>query len=809
MEMVSSKRGKEKVIVDGYCYVFDKESASKSKKFWRCEERGKCKARLHTRNGDYERVGVHNHGPTHHKKEPTRSSSSSEDSPDSTLPDSAQSEKPHCSGSPCQPSSPGKTTVKTNSNEISSSSQKEVPTFSSKHSQSSTLQPQKRTSEILLNQHEAANNAEPQASQSLENQPIEVRRMSPSYHLHGLQGRQQTPVYRPCISNTTSTSYATLATVPTEQCQPPQAKKPCTSISNVESLVKSQVRYIQRQDLVPSQSPISSPKIEVQAANSSQVAIIASSRTNPSPESTTCSSSDNNQITPQKANALKICGQQMLIRKEVIQFLRKIGFSIQKLLGVAVIQQMECDIACKTRQAVLELFQLLKQQQNQNLYSNVELYEKEEIEIKLDMVPLTLMNQVILAYLESKHGRVLTMKFVKDEDGLLTGTRIVVMMRRDLDVRPISARIDLNGQLLEVSYEGQPAVLPVPNIAAIGSTNVSSNGVQRTPERQLIHINNRDVLNHGFIQGRPMSTTQQLSPQLLQGRLLSDPTNTQLRVASNHPQSPTINQQLSLQQHQQLTATLQKSIQNYQGPSSSQALSISPGRDQLNERNSFVRQTQPTSQKEVTSYMQANRVHHQEGNDKDSNHLLSRLAYFKKNYSSIKHFTKQLELLSRKECKGDDARDLVMLYEQLQKTNDEHLTRNAALLFPTVIDMSGIALDVEKVNSFCYVLSKVDKYVQRLNLAHGNVTRDGSSQLFSAVKKMPGKIGELVVPSNARFDLSREVFQKVDKKLVLFRSLADGVIQHHATESIQQTLDQLDSSNLEVHVGDVILRSRK
>ncbi|KAF0992090.1 hypothetical protein HZS_2640 [Henneguya salminicola] len=46
--LVQSKRGKEKLNHEGHFYMFDKLSAFRSKKFWRCELKNECKARLHT-----------------------------------------------------------------------------------------------------------------------------------------------------------------------------------------------------------------------------------------------------------------------------------------------------------------------------------------------------------------------------------------------------------------------------------------------------------------------------------------------------------------------------------------------------------------------------------------------------------------------------------------------------------------------------------------------------------------------------------------------------------------------------------------
>lgn len=43
-----SERSKEKLIIDGFGYVFDKLSTSGTLKFWRCDRRSSCKARVHT-----------------------------------------------------------------------------------------------------------------------------------------------------------------------------------------------------------------------------------------------------------------------------------------------------------------------------------------------------------------------------------------------------------------------------------------------------------------------------------------------------------------------------------------------------------------------------------------------------------------------------------------------------------------------------------------------------------------------------------------------------------------------------------------
>lgn len=65
MEEVASKRGKPKCMYEGFIYIFDKLSANGNKKFWRCEFKNECKARLHT-TLDHSRVidvrNQHSHG---------------------------------------------------------------------------------------------------------------------------------------------------------------------------------------------------------------------------------------------------------------------------------------------------------------------------------------------------------------------------------------------------------------------------------------------------------------------------------------------------------------------------------------------------------------------------------------------------------------------------------------------------------------------------------------------------------------------------------------------------------------------------
>lgn len=62
-QVVESKRGKRKFVDDGYEYVFDRTSVDGTVQFWRCERRGRCKARIHVNDGQViKKINPHSHG---------------------------------------------------------------------------------------------------------------------------------------------------------------------------------------------------------------------------------------------------------------------------------------------------------------------------------------------------------------------------------------------------------------------------------------------------------------------------------------------------------------------------------------------------------------------------------------------------------------------------------------------------------------------------------------------------------------------------------------------------------------------------
>ena len=63
-EELKSNRGRKKLTDEGHLYSFHKMSTDRERKFWRCDNQGECKARIHTDLNDaiINRSGRHCHG---------------------------------------------------------------------------------------------------------------------------------------------------------------------------------------------------------------------------------------------------------------------------------------------------------------------------------------------------------------------------------------------------------------------------------------------------------------------------------------------------------------------------------------------------------------------------------------------------------------------------------------------------------------------------------------------------------------------------------------------------------------------------
>ncbi|XP_076825812.1 uncharacterized protein LOC143471271 [Clavelina lepadiformis] len=151
--------------------------------------------------------------------------------------------------------------------------------------------------------------------------------------------------------------------------------------------------------------------------------------------------------------------------------------------------------------------------------------------------------------------------------------------------------------------------------------------------------------------------------------------------------------------------------------------------------------------------------------------------------------------------RGDDRRELLRFYEQIHQINDEQLTTNAAELFPEVLDLCLIKLTESQIDSFLFILTKVEKRVKRLLLCKCFSKPEDVGRLFEA---MPGKIGELDISYNIIPKIpSKSFFNKIEKWLNMsycftYDDATDGTRGANQSEiaEIQRVLDQLDDSVL-------------
>ncbi|XP_076825823.1 uncharacterized protein LOC143471281 isoform X3 [Clavelina lepadiformis] len=169
-----------------------------------------------------------------------------------------------------------------------------------------------------------------------------------------------------------------------------------------------------------------------------------------------------------------------------------------------------------------------------------------------------------------------------------------------------------------------------------------------------------------------------------------------------------------------------------------------------------------------------------------------------------------------------EATELLRVYEQILQINDEQLTTYAAELFPEELSLYPIKLTESQIDSFLFILTKVEKRIEGLLLDECFSKPEDVGRLFEAIQAMPGKIGELDISGNIIPKIpSKSFFNKIEDELNMFNCFpVDDAIngQRNANQSeiaeIQRVLDQLDDSKLKVNLGlrdgePVELRSRK
>ncbi|CAK8682227.1 unnamed protein product [Clavelina lepadiformis] len=170
----------------------------------------------------------------------------------------------------------------------------------------------------------------------------------------------------------------------------------------------------------------------------------------------------------------------------------------------------------------------------------------------------------------------------------------------------------------------------------------------------------------------------------------------------------------------------------------------------------------------------------------------------------------ELKQVCQKCCKDENARKLLHLYEKIHKLNDDQLTMAAAQIFPEELSLSFIELTKSEVKSLSCILAQVENSLKWLDLTGCFPNPEDLSQIFSAIKKMAGKIATLNISCNIVSGLDMDFLSKVDEDLWMWGCYSavdgwfeDGSGKRNANQreiiSIQQIIDQLNNPDLKVY----------
>ena len=86
---------------------------------------------------------------------------------------------------------------------------------------------------------------------------------------------------------------------------------------------------------------------------------------------------------------------------------------------------------------------------------NLRLYETQNINIIINWVPIPTANETIQNFIEQNCGKVIKTADKKQRDGLRSQSRILVTSKNDIESKPISSYINVEGFELYVTYPGQ------------------------------------------------------------------------------------------------------------------------------------------------------------------------------------------------------------------------------------------------------------------------------------------------------------------------------------------------------------------
>ncbi|XP_076825822.1 uncharacterized protein LOC143471281 isoform X2 [Clavelina lepadiformis] len=447
LRLISSTREKDKLeLNEGESFVYDRESKNGILTFWRCYKRGKCKARLHLTKEALERL---------------KNGQSVEPSSWKTLGRHIHDKKSRSDYferpfNTAMPESTQNTTSDVSNAQPPLSSNRFAASFNVQHGVSSVSGQIANNDYMAINRpvlRQAKTSAGAETSHSsqpsgfVQEQQNLVNNLSESGPLNCAPSVQQNVPHASNISAVLTISNSTTRTVSTSLCHPFQAKR-ARYDDNTSSPNQGQVENRTGHDMPNTSLTFS------QNPHRSNVQNV-------------------NRVPSALKNTLKVYGNSDLNRDFVKKLLQDVHFLNSKISGIAgkltnsTCSNLHCEIICKTREDVVELFDTLKSHETK-FNITVELCQKEEINVQLDSVPFTLEDGHILSYLQQNHGTVSASGVCRnqDEDGYFTETCTVVMKRRDLDRNPISDKIVIDKNTIYVSYEDQRLQHPPPTTSS-------------------------------------------------------------------------------------------------------------------------------------------------------------------------------------------------------------------------------------------------------------------------------------------------------------------------------------------------------
>ncbi|XP_076809849.1 uncharacterized protein LOC143452682 [Clavelina lepadiformis] len=437
--LTKSTRGKPKLTLEsGESFVHDKDSSDEVWTLWRCSRRGHCRARLRLKKEDFAKL-------------------------DSRLPIESSSWEKYgesdCLKNVCRTTSHDTAHAKPSNEEC-------VPP-SGQHSCSSN---QLAAVSNLVHEEASAcgTTRSHQLTRSNQQRLVTDGNVSAGVQLHETESVQEDTINQPRVSDVAmSSSTSTTPSLP----QPPAAKRVCYGANNNTT--------------GRNQSDNSSDRVSTNN-NPHQLCleqnhIVDTTEDASSAASNDLSSSSSSEVSSAWRNSLRVAGTEgrQLNSSDMKKILDNVQFLRSKITGVADdlsdSDNAYCEVSCQSTDDVVDLFYLLKRRES-DFKIKVELYHKEEIEVKLDAVPLRFEVSRVQSYLHRNHGTVLPpgITRMRDEVGFHTGSCTLLMRRRDLDKKPIPQQIDVDGSKIRVSYKEQN--LQEPSLPAASSAEPNAGG---------------------------------------------------------------------------------------------------------------------------------------------------------------------------------------------------------------------------------------------------------------------------------------------------------------------------------------------